>query len=32
VTIQGGDHDFAPAGPRAEMSRTVADWMREALA
>ena len=32
VTIEGGDHDFAPAGPRAEMSRTVAEWMREALA
>ena len=32
VTIEGGDHDFAPAGPRAKMTETVADWMREALA
>jgi dienelactone hydrolase len=32
VTIEGGDHDFAPAGARAEMVKTVADWMRETLA
>jgi dienelactone hydrolase len=32
VTIEGGDHDFAPAGPRAKMTETVADWMRDALA
>jgi dienelactone hydrolase len=32
VTIEGGDHDFAPAGPRAEMTETVADWLRETLA
>src|SRR5438093_12157514 len=32
VTIEGGDHDFAPAGPRAEMAKTVASWMRETLA
>lgn len=32
VTIEGGDHDFAPAGPRAKMALTVADWMRESLA
>jgi dienelactone hydrolase len=32
VTIEGGDHDFAPAGPRAKMTATVAEWMREALA
>jgi dienelactone hydrolase len=32
VTIEGGDHDFAPAGPRAKMTETVAGWMREALA
>ncbi|HLQ05956.1 MAG TPA: alpha/beta family hydrolase [Verrucomicrobiae bacterium] len=32
VTIDGGDHDFAPAGPRAEMARTVAEWLRETLA
>jgi dienelactone hydrolase len=31
VTIEGGDHDFAPAGPRAEMARTVAAWVRESL-
>src|SRR5437867_11748840 len=28
VTIEGGDHDFAPAGPRAELSRTAAEWLR----
>ena len=32
VTIEGGDHDFGPAGPRAKMTETVADWMRESLA
>jgi dienelactone hydrolase len=32
VTIDGGDHDFAPAGSRAEMAQTVAEWMRETLA
>jgi dienelactone hydrolase len=32
VTIDGGDHDFAPAGPRAKMAQTVAEWMRESLA
>jgi dienelactone hydrolase len=32
VTIEGADHDFAPAGARAKMAETVADWMREALA
>lgn len=31
VTIEGGDHDFAPAGPRRKMAATVADWMRESL-
>jgi dienelactone hydrolase len=31
VTIDGGDHDFAPAGPRAKMARTVGEWMRETL-
>ena len=31
VTIEGGDHDFAPAGPRAKMTETVAEWVREAL-
>ena len=32
VTIDGGDHDFAPAGPRAKMTETIADWMRDSLA
>ena len=32
VTIEGGDHDFAPAVPRTKMAETVADWMRETLA
>ena len=32
VTIEGGDHDFAPAGPRAKMTQAVAEWMRETLA
>jgi dienelactone hydrolase len=32
VTIDGADHDFAPAGARAKMTGAVADWMREALA
>ena len=32
VTIEGGDHDFAPAGPRAKMTQTVAEWMRGTLA
>lgn len=31
VTIEGGDHDFAPAGPRAKMTETVAAWVRESL-
>jgi dienelactone hydrolase len=31
VTIEGGDHDFAPAGPRAKMTTTVADWLRNSL-
>ena len=32
VTIDGADHDFEPAGPRANMTETVAEWMRQALA
>ncbi|MEK6207704.1 MAG: alpha/beta family hydrolase [Chloroflexota bacterium] len=32
VTIEGADHDFAPAGPRAKMTETIAEWMRESLA
>jgi len=31
VMIEGGDHDFAPAGPRAKMAATIADWMRQSL-
>ena len=31
VTIEGADHDFAPAGPRARMTETIAEWMRESL-
>ena len=31
VTIEGGDHDFAPGGPRAKMAAMVAEWMRESL-
>ena len=32
VVIEGGDHDFAPAGPREKMARTVAQWVRESMA
>ena len=32
VTIDGGDHDVAPAAARARMTETVAEWMRESLA
>jgi dienelactone hydrolase len=31
VTIEGGDHDFAPAVSRAKMTETLASWMRESL-
>jgi dienelactone hydrolase len=31
VTIEGADHDFGPAGPRAKMTATVADWLRRSL-
>jgi len=31
LTIEGGDHDFSPAGPRAEMAKRVAGWVRESL-
>lgn len=31
VTIEGADHDFAPAAARARMTETVAEWMRETL-
>lgn len=30
--IEGGDHDFAPAGPREHMAERVAEWCRESLA
>jgi dienelactone hydrolase len=32
VVIEGGDHDFAPAGPRGMMAERVAEWCRENLA
>jgi dienelactone hydrolase len=31
VIIEGGDHDFAPAGPRQMMAERVAEWCRENL-
>lgn len=31
VTVEGGDHDFDPAGPRAQMVEAVAEWTRESL-
>ena len=30
--IEGGDHDFSPAGPREHMAERVAEWCRESLA
>ena len=32
VIIEGGDHDFAPAGPRQMMAERVAEWCRDNLA
>jgi len=32
ITIEGGDHDFAPAGPRAKMTEAISSWVRETLA
>ena len=32
VIIEGGDHDFSPAGPRAMMAQRVTEWCRESLA
>lgn len=32
VIIEGGDHDFAPAGPRDKMAQEVGKWCRENLA
>jgi dienelactone hydrolase len=31
VVIEGGDHDFAPAEPRARMAAAVAEWVRESF-
>ena len=31
VIIEGGDHDFAPAGPRQMMAERVAEWCRESF-
>lgn len=31
VTIDGGDHLFSPAGPRARMATEVAEWARESF-
>jgi dienelactone hydrolase len=31
VTIEGGDHDFAPADARERMADAVADWVRESF-
>jgi dienelactone hydrolase len=32
VVIEGGDHDFSPAGPREKMAQRVAEWCRDNLA
>jgi dienelactone hydrolase len=32
VIIDGGDHDFSPAGPREQMALRVAEWCRDSLA
>lgn len=32
VIIEGGDHDFAPGGPRDKMAQEVGKWCRENLA
>ena len=32
VIIEGGDHDFAPAGPRQAMANRVAEWCRDSFA
>jgi dienelactone hydrolase len=32
VTIEGADHDFAPAGPRAKMTAAVAEWISQSFA
>jgi dienelactone hydrolase len=31
VIVEGGDHDFEPAKARAQMTATVADWVRESF-
>ncbi len=32
ASVEGGDHDFAPAGPCEKMSQMVAEWCAESLA
>jgi dipeptidyl aminopeptidase/acylaminoacyl peptidase len=32
VIIEGGDHDFAPAGSREKMAQRVGEWCRDSLA
>jgi len=32
VIVEGGDHDFSPASPRAVMAQRVAEWCRDSLA
>jgi dipeptidyl aminopeptidase/acylaminoacyl peptidase len=32
VSIEGGDHDFAPAAAREKMTSAVAEWMRDSFA
>jgi dienelactone hydrolase len=32
VTVDGGDHDFEPSGPRAKMAEAVAAWVSESFA
>ncbi|MDP9265991.1 MAG: prolyl oligopeptidase family serine peptidase, partial [Chloroflexota bacterium] len=31
VTVEGADHVFAPAGPRAEALEAIVAWVRESL-
>jgi dienelactone hydrolase len=32
VTVDGGDHDFEPSGPRGKMAEAVAAWVSESFA
>jgi dipeptidyl aminopeptidase/acylaminoacyl peptidase len=32
VIVEGGDHDFSPAGPRQMMAQRIAEWCRESFA